>query len=114
MTTQTPTGNGHGLTSEVGATPARRPSPGADTEVAVPATTQEVQGRPLPVFYIPLICLLVMIATGYGLVVDDAYRLVSGLTRQTWRAQDFVTLATVPVLFCGPPGRRARGRCPPT
>lgn len=99
MTTQVPAGNSHGLTSEVGATPAGRPSPGADTMVAVPATTQEVQGRPLPGFYIPLICLLVIIATGYGLVVDDAYRLVSELTRQTWRAQDLVTLATMPVLL---------------
>jgi len=51
------------------------------------------------VFYIPLICLLVIIATAYGLVVDDAYRLVSDLTRQTWRAQDLVTLASVPVLL---------------
>ena len=30
---------------------------------------------------------------------DDAYRLVSPLTRQTWRDQDAVTLATVPVLL---------------
>jgi hypothetical protein len=43
--------------------------------------------------------LLVVTATVYGLVVDDAYRLVSPLTRETWRAQDAVTLATVPVLL---------------
>jgi len=47
----------------------------------------------------PLVGLLVIIATAYGLVVDDAYRLVSDLTRQTWRAQDLVTLAMVPVLL---------------
>jgi len=51
------------------------------------------------VFYLPLVCLLVTIAAGYGLAVDDAYRLVPDLTRQTWRAQDIVTLATVPVLL---------------
>jgi hypothetical protein len=56
-------------------------------------------GRPLPVFYIPLLAILVVVATVYGLVVDDAYRLVSAMTRETWRAQDAVTLATVPVLL---------------
>ncbi len=56
-------------------------------------------GRPLPLVYVPLLGLLVVVATVYGLVVDDAYRLVSPLTRQTWRAQDAVTLATVPVLL---------------
>jgi hypothetical protein len=47
----------------------------------------------------PLLGFLVIIAAVYGLVVDDAYRLVSPLTRETWRAQDAVTLATVPVLL---------------
>jgi hypothetical protein len=47
----------------------------------------------------PLLGLLVIIAAVYGLVVDDAYRLVSPLTRETWRAQDAATLATVPVLL---------------
>jgi hypothetical protein len=46
-----------------------------------------------------LICFLVILAAGYGLVVDDAYRLVSDLTRQTWRAQDVVTLVTMPALM---------------
>src|SRR5665811_2529190 len=41
----------------------------------------------------------VIVAAVYGLVVDDAYRLVPQLTRETWRAQDAVTLATVPVLL---------------
>lgn len=56
-------------------------------------------GRPLPVFYVPLLAILVVVATVYGLVVDDAYRLVSAMTRETWRAQDAVTLAMVPVLL---------------
>ena len=47
----------------------------------------------------PLLGFLVIIAAVYGLVVDDAYRLVPPLTRETWRAQDAVTLATVPVLL---------------
>jgi hypothetical protein len=47
----------------------------------------------------PLLGFLVVTASVYGLVVDDAYRLVSPLTRETWRAQDAVTLATVPVLL---------------
>jgi len=47
----------------------------------------------------PLLGFLVILAAVYGLVVDDAYRLVSPLTRETWRAQDAVTLATVPVLL---------------
>jgi hypothetical protein len=51
------------------------------------------------VVYISLLGVLVIIATVYGLVVDDAYRLISPLTRQTWRAQDAITLATVPVLL---------------
>ena len=64
-----------------------------------PAEAEDVRGRPLPLVYVPLLGLLVVIATVYGLVVDDAYRLVLPLTRQTWRAQDAVTLATVPVLL---------------
>jgi len=47
----------------------------------------------------PLLGLLVIVAATYGLVVDDAYRLVPPLTRATWRAQDAVMLATVPVLL---------------
>jgi hypothetical protein len=100
MKARLPAGKNHGFTSEVAAPPARRPSPlKADSEVAGPAQAAEIQGRPLPVVYMPLICLLVIVAAAYGLVVDDAYRLVSELTRQTWRAQDLVTLATVPVLL---------------
>ena len=49
--------------------------------------------------YISVLAILVMSAAVYGLVVDDAYRLVSPLARQTGRAQDAVTLATVPVLL---------------
>jgi hypothetical protein len=60
---------------------------------------QNLPGRPLPAIYMPLLGILVVIATVYGLTVDDAYRLISPLTRETWRAQDAITLATVPVLL---------------
>jgi hypothetical protein len=63
------------------------------------AAAQDRRGRPLPVAYLPMLAILVIIAAVYGLVVDDAYRLVSPLTRETWRAQDAVTLTTVPVLL---------------
>lgn len=86
-----------GFTSEVAAAPARRPSSlKAGGEVAASAKAQEAQGRPLPVFYAPLIRFLVTIATGYGLVTDDAYRLVSTLTRETWRSRDVVPWVTRP------------------
>lgn len=49
--------------------------------------------------YTALLGSLVLVAAVYGLLVDDAYRLVPALTRETWRAQDAVTLATVPVLL---------------
>ena len=60
---------------------------------------------------IPAACLfgvvaLAAVAAIYGLVVDDAYRDVPELLRQTWRAQDAVTLATLPVLLGA--WRRAR------
>ena len=80
--------------------PARSPAPpGVDAEGLPAAAAQDHLGRPLPVAYLPMLALLVVIAAVYGLVVDDAYRLVSPLTRQTWRAQDAVTLTTVPVLL---------------
>jgi hypothetical protein len=71
----------------------------ADAEVCPAAEVRDLRGRPLPAVYMPLLGFLVIIAAVYGLVVDDAYRLVSPLTRQTWRAQDAVTLAMVPVLL---------------
>lgn len=60
---------------------------------------------------LPAVCLigvvaLTAVAAVYGLVVDDAYRHVSELLRQTWRAQDAVTLAVLPVLLGA--WRRAR------
>ena len=73
--------------------------PGADAEGLPAAAVQDRRGRPLPVVYMSLLGFLVIIAAVYGLVVDDAYRLVPPLTRETWRAQDAVTLASVPVLL---------------
>jgi hypothetical protein len=54
---------------------------------------------PLPLPYLLVLGGLVLAATAYGLLTDDAYRLVPDLTRSTWRAQDAVTLACVPVLI---------------
>ena len=100
MKVRVPTARKNGRSREIDDVPSRRPAPpGADTE-AVPLTeVRDLRGRPLPVVYMPLLGLLVIVAATYGLVVDDAYRLVPALTRETWRAQDAVTLATVPVLF---------------
>lgn len=61
---------------------------------------------PLRAAYFGCIGGLVVVATVYGLVAEDAYRMVSDLTRQTWRAQDAVTLLLVPVLLWS--SRRAR------
>lgn len=60
---------------------------------------------------VPTVCVVGVVASAavaavYGLVVDDAYRDVPELLRQTWRAQDAVTLATLPVLLGA--WRRAR------
>jgi hypothetical protein len=80
--------------------PARSPAPPrSDAEGLPAAAAQDRRGRPLPVVYLSMLAILVIIAAVYGLVVDDAYRLVSPLTRQTWRAQDAATLASVPVLL---------------
>ena len=100
MKVRVPTERKHGMSKDIDDAPARRPAPpGPDIEVLPPAAVQDLPGRPLPVVYMPMLAILVIIATVYGLVFDDAYRLVSPLTGETWRAQDAVTLATVPVLL---------------
>src|SRR5674476_420306 len=100
MKVRIPTARKNGRSGEIHGASARRPLPlGADAEVFPPAEVRDLRGRPLPVVYMPLLGFLVMIAAVYGLVVNDAYRLVPQLTRETWRAQDAVTLATVPVLL---------------
>ena len=100
MKVRIPTARKNGRSGEIHGASARRPLPlGADAEVFPPAEVRDLRGRPLPMVYMPLLGFLVMIAAVYGLVVNDAYRLVSFLTRETWRAQDAVTLATVPVLL---------------
>lgn len=78
----------------------RRDGPPTTGTGAAPLTSvQDRRSRPLPVGYVPVLSLLVVVAALYGLLADDAYRLVPALTRETWRAQDAVTLATVPVLL---------------
>ena len=100
MKVRVPTARKNGRSGEIDDVPAGRPGPpGADVEVVPPTEVQNSPGRPLPVVYMPLLGFLVIVAATYGLVVHDAYRLVSPLTRATWRAQDAVTLATVPVLL---------------
>jgi len=84
----------------------RVPTEQRSSEPVHEAPPRDAGGRPLPAMYTPLLCLLVVIAATYGLAFDDAYRLVSPLTRQTWRAQDAVTLVTVPLLIWAT--RRAR------
>ena len=108
MKVRVPTESKHGTPEDIGERPGRHPaSLGADNiDVPPPTEVQELRGRPLPVIYLPVLGFLVIIAAMYGFVVDDAYRLVSPLTRETWRAQDAVTLATVPVLLWA--GWRAR------
>lgn len=64
------------------------------------------EGKPLPPAYFGILGALVVVATGYGLLVEDAYRLVSDMTRETWRAQDAITLFSVPLLLWS--SRRAR------
>lgn len=66
----------------------------------------ESEAKLLPPAYFGLLAGLVVASTVYGLVVDDAYRLVSDMTRETWRAQDAVTLFSVPVLLWS--SRRSR------
>jgi hypothetical protein len=100
MKVRVPTGRKNGRSVEIDDATARRPvALVADAEVFPAAEVRDLRGRPLPVIYMPLLGFLVIIATVYGLVVDDAYRLVPALTRETWRAQDAVTLAMVPVLL---------------
>ena len=57
------------------------------------------EGKPLPLAYFGILGALVVVATLYGLLAEDAYRLVSDMTRETWRAQDAVTLVSVPLLL---------------
>ena len=81
MKVRVPTARKNGWSGEIDDAPARRPAPpGADTEVVPPAEVQDLRGRPLPVVYMPLLGFLVIIAALYGLVVHDAYRLVSPLS----------------------------------
>jgi hypothetical protein len=61
-------------------------------------TSTRSGGASPPLWSLTVVCVLAAAAAVYGLVVDDAYRTVPELLRQTWRAQDAVTLASLPVL----------------
>lgn len=89
--------------------PAENPMrPLASPSVDAPTVTRipRGDGKPLSWRYFAILSALVVAATLYGLVDKDAYRLVSAMTEQTWRAQDAVSLALVPVLLSS--SRRAR------
>ena len=96
MKVRIPTARKNGRSGETHGASARRPTPVVltlsrqrfGTSAVAPSRGLRAVAR-----------LLVMIAALYGIVVDDAYRLVSPRTRETWRAQDAVTLATVSVLL---------------
>ena len=85
----------------LGRSVTRGPGETAQDQQATPSG-----GAPLRAAYFGWIGGLVVVATVYGLVAGDAYRVVSEMTRQTWRAQDAVTLLLVPVLLWS--SRRAR------
>ena len=59
---------------------------------------RRLRGRPEEL-RVWLLGVLVVSASGYGLLAENAYRSVPTLVEQTWRAQDAVTLASVPVLL---------------
>lgn len=71
------------------------------------APAVEDTGHSLPLTYSVALGVLVAAATLYGLLAADAYRSVPDLLEQTWRAQDAVTLATVPVLVLAHRAARA-------
>ena len=64
-----------------------------------PVATAPTVGAPLPLRFMLLLGALVVAATVFGLLTEDAYRSVPDLTRSTWRAQDVVTLGSVPLLL---------------
>jgi len=77
--------------------------------VPVPSTPQSnvrPRSAPLPGGVLVALVTLVVVSTCYGLLEPDAYRAVPELLRQTWRAQDAASLASVPVLVIA--WRRAR------
>ncbi len=64
------------------------------------------RSAPLPAAVLAVLAILVVGATCYGLVAPDAYGTVPELLRQTWRAEDAVSLASIPLLVFA--WRRAR------
>ncbi|HEX6325313.1 MAG TPA: hypothetical protein VFZ72_01980 [Jiangellaceae bacterium] len=83
-----------------------RPSTQTTGETRLSAQGHHAGGRPLSPAYFGALAVMVVAATVYGLVVEDAYRLVSVMTKETWRAQDAVSLTLVPVVLWS--SRRAR------
>lgn len=64
-----------------------------------PRLLDAVETRGLPRSgYVLIVAALAVVATTYGLFADDPYRAVSAMTVATWRAQDAITLLTVPLL----------------
>ena len=87
--------------------PAARPGVGPASR-ATPAA--ERQGRPLPLWYSLLLAGVLVIATGYGLLVEGAYRAPEGVRPtlpETLRGQDAVTLLAAAALVWGAVRARA-------
>ncbi|HEU4514550.1 MAG TPA: hypothetical protein VFR87_15695 [Nocardioidaceae bacterium] len=85
-----------------------RPATQTTADTRVSRQRGHTDGRPLSPAYFGALAVMVLVATVYGLVVEDAYRLVSEMTQETWRAQDAVSLSLVPVILWS--SRRARAR----
>ena len=68
--------------------------------VSVPPAHERatVRSAPLPAAVIVVLAILVLGATCYGLLAPGAYRTVPELLRQTWRAEDAVSLASIPLI----------------
>jgi hypothetical protein len=74
------------------------------------ATEAEPAGRPLPLWYSLLLAGVLLAATGYGLLVEEAYRAPAGVRPSlpaTLRGQDVVTLLAAVALVWGAVRARA-------
>ena len=79
------------------------------TPVSRPSSPQR-SGRPLPLWYSLLLAAVLILATGYGLLVDGAYRAPAGVRTtlpETLRGQDLVTLFAALALVWGAVRARA-------
>jgi hypothetical protein len=88
------------------ALPDRRPERTRTVTSSITVPRVVATGRPLPVWYSPLLAVPLVTATAYGLLADHAYRTPADIAAQG-RGQDLLTLLTVPVLVWGAARARA-------